>query len=497
MNVKSILTGIFLGLIFFGFYYQSGSHLSQFVFNDTDIVYHADTGDFPKFYKYGDQPDYEERDEKNKLRHLLFRPTTGWLYRLIKNSFSLEADEAIVVLFAFLASLNIMLAYAFFVRLNGKLVDAGFFALLYGFSFSNVVFLSIPETIAGTGIAILLYMHAFLSFSRGSVTLASSLVPAAFAALAGLFSLHMLSLLAPGFFFIVLTVCKENWPSDSQEPIRKRRAGVSLIVLGLLAIGLSFSTDYLMSSLSPGFGLQQIVLMAIGIAVACGGALLTVDQCATPTVIRGVRRNVLMTIDGLIYLLRPIRFNFVKISSYILAGTILMLLIVAIAYALLSDFDTTYKYNRHVINRYSSVLNLLNVYDISNVLITFLLYSVVSPVSELSNVMSLENYAGYFTLPKFPIIVTYVSFFGFAIVRYFKNRSDFIESLAVWMLILTIFHIYYLPDQVMLWSAQFLLPMMLFFYHTFIGVGSRYKYVFVFLFAVSMMLNNTITLYGG
>ena len=495
--MKSLLTGLSLGIVSFVFYSHTAAQLAPRTFNDIDVVFEADTGDLTDYYRLGPQFDVNERDYNNHLRHILFRPTTGWLYGTIRDSFSLDPDTALVALIALLAALNIVAAFLVLLVCHNTLGVALAFSLLYGLSYASVVSLSIPETFLGANLFFLVFLSAFLRLSKGRLyPLGAWLTLTALVGVAASYSLHFLSLIIPGLCYIVLVSCRESWQSLPRLEVSLRRLRGAFVSLGLVAVGASVTFDAWARTNNVGFGPSQLVLLVTGTVMVLGGVLGTRATLPASSLLVRIRRAFVHGIGMMVNVVRSLGTKRRIIGIYLSTGALCAGFVVAVPYVFLAGVGTAIEANTGVMARWSSFTNLLNITHVVSVVIRYLLYAVVSPVTAVKNAHELGDVVGYASVLRLPIVVAYVWWLVRAVVYLARHRSDRIEALMVWATCFAVFTVFFTPRAAMLWSGHLLMVIVLLLSYAFVANESRYRYLLLGVWIAALGANNVLTLSG-
>lgn len=157
-------------------------------------------------------------------KHPLFSVTTTPLVNLLKVVFSLSSEQAILLVVALIAAVNIMLAYLILEEFIVPPLLAAWFSGIYALLFSNLIIFSVPETYATSNLAILVYLWVFLR-KRDHLARREALTLGALVGIASLFNPPLLSL----WVIHTLYSCSRN---GFQEAVRL--GSLSLLVAGLL-----------------------------------------------------------------------------------------------------------------------------------------------------------------------------------------------------------------------------------------------------------------------
>jgi len=128
------------------------------------------------------------------MKHSLFSATTAPLVGLLQDATSVSQSEAIVLVLAMVAALNITGVFILLRTFFSAAGPAFLFTFVFAAFFSNLVLFSIPETYALSDLLILLYLSVLLRVGRKS-SWPTSLGLSLLAALASLYNPPLLSLM--------------------------------------------------------------------------------------------------------------------------------------------------------------------------------------------------------------------------------------------------------------------------------------------------------------
>lgn len=154
-------------------------------------------------------------------------------------------------------------------------------------------------------------------------------------------------------------------------------------------------------------------------------------------------------------------------------------------------------------SRYASLTNFLNHEKVLSVLSDFYYFSILSPHSCLTARLGLSDWHSYIHFPlKLCFIILLTIFMIYTIYTIFKKNNEnrtFLVAILVWMVILTMFYIYFNPNEAMLYSSQVLFPMVILFSQSFerIKIKSMYKYLLLGILFSFMAYTNILTYYNG
>jgi hypothetical protein len=161
--------------------------LSPVTFFTDNVIFGADTQEVLAYMR-------SLSFEGDMQKHLLFSATTyPFVYAFEKFPFVSER-RAILLVLSLLAAMNTLGAFLLLRNYFFSVKLALLFTLLYLFSFSALIIMSIPETYAVSNLTILLYLLALFRF-RDSLDMQRSLILSLIAGFAALYNLPLLSLI--------------------------------------------------------------------------------------------------------------------------------------------------------------------------------------------------------------------------------------------------------------------------------------------------------------
>jgi len=144
-----------------------------------------------------------------------------------------------------------------------------------------------------------------------------------------------------------------------------------------------------------------------------------------------------------------------------------------------------------IIQKNASVANFFNTGDILNVILSFVLYAVVSPLRSPRPTFWINDALNYLSFPaKLPLTLAYLCFLGFSLKNLLNRGNPVVKGLALWAVSMGIFYFYFNPGEAMLYSSQTLLPVLLVLVLRFEKTHFRYKYHAAVLFSFVLFVNN-------
>lgn len=159
-------------------------------------------------------------------------------------------------------------------------------------------------------------------------------------------------------------------------------------------------------------------------------------------------------------------------------------------------------YSREYASSWASVGNLLDMGSVATVMIDFFFFSVLSPTGQLPSTLGWQDLPGYWRSPLgtvlFALLVSYICYGLFAAIKHQKSHP-LAGGLLSWVLVMSVFHIYFNPQEAMLYSTQILLPLTFILALAFetIRVRARIKYGVMATACALLALNNCLALYAG
>jgi len=195
------------------------------------------------------------------------------------------------------------------------------------------------------------------------------------------------------------------------------------------------------------------------------------------------------------------RFEFKRWAALAVVNVTLGALVFLLVHSLIHGWAFLSLYRGYA-NRWVSIGNLLDMGSVATVMVDFFFYSVLSPTGQLPSALGWQDLSGYWHSPLgavlFPLLASYICYGLFAAIKYHKSHP-LAGSLLCWMLLMTLFHIYFNPQEAILYSSQILLPLSFILAIAFetIRVRARIKYGVMATACVLLALNNCLTLYAG
>jgi len=149
--------------------------------------------------------------------------------------------------------------------------------------------------------------------------------------------------------------------------------------------------------------------------------------------------------------------------------------------------------------KYASMSHFVRAGDVATAVVGFLLYSAISPIDHLVFELPVRLFADYFdSMAKILLLVGYVSFSAYALIKLVRERNDTIAFILVWMALLMGFYVYFNPREAVLYSSQITFPIVLLHAWAFSKTPSfaRAKYVALVLFIALLAAHNLAVLYA-
>ena len=150
-------------------------------------------------------------------------------------------------------------------------------------------------------------------------------------------------------------------------------------------------------------------------------------------------------------------------------------------------------------NKWASLNNLLDVEKYAMVVTGFLLYSVVSPLTSLTKVVTLNDITGYFSDPLTLVtLIAYISIVVMASGRAIWESDRLALPIIAWTGVMLLFFVYFNPAEALLYSSQILFPLILLAARGLVvlSLPENYKAGLVACFAILLALNNIPVLYN-
>lgn len=149
-------------------------------------------------------------------------------------------------------------------------------------------------------------------------------------------------------------------------------------------------------------------------------------------------------------------------------------------------------------NRYASLNNFLDIKSIVNVFSNFYFFSILSPHHYLSGTLELKDWLGYGNSFLAIIVILLIGIFLlygiFVLVAKKFKKEEFVLSLFLWTVLMTLFYVYFNPREAILYSSQILLPLSTIFIHVFKTIKWKLpvKYA-IFSFCLLVITYTSIT----
>ncbi|MDK2743461.1 MAG: hypothetical protein NDI90_11140 [Nitrospira sp. BO4] len=156
-------------------------------------------------------------------------------------------------------------------------------------------------------------------------------------------------------------------------------------------------------------------------------------------------------------------------------------------------------FSRDYANHYASLSNLLEVEKVASVAVSFFLFSVVSPVVSLAGNISLPQLLGYVNNPIAAATLIFYLVIGVVAIGQAIRCSDaLVLPIAIWVLTMLAFYVFFNPREGFLYSSQVLFPLTMLAARGLakIPLADHYKAALVAILSVLLGLNNLPVLYG-
>lgn len=149
-------------------------------------------------------------------------------------------------------------------------------------------------------------------------------------------------------------------------------------------------------------------------------------------------------------------------------------------------------------SKWATIGNFMEPANWLNVGVSFFVYAVISPLEELERSIGLKDFSGYFASPvKTVMFLFYIAYLGFAFLRLARRGVDrLVVSAAVWLAVLSVFHVYFNPREALLYSCQALGPFVLILGRMFADVQWRWKHLALGVFSIGVCYVNFKCLMG-
>jgi len=164
---------------------------------------------------------------------------------------------------------------------------------------------------------------------------------------------------------------------------------------------------------------------------------------------------------------------------------------------LLFGFDYI-EHSRKLVNRWAAFSNYLSFANWLNVVISFFIFSVISPLKELERSIKLEDIQGYFRSPVTTVIFSvFISYLGYALLQAVRQTADRLSlAFAAWPAVIYLFYIYFNPAEAFLYSCQVQVPFMMILARAFREISWKWKPIPLCLFAAGVAYIN-LTCFQG
>jgi len=150
-------------------------------------------------------------------------------------------------------------------------------------------------------------------------------------------------------------------------------------------------------------------------------------------------------------------------------------------------------------NQWASLGNLLEVDKYAMVGVGFFLYSVVTPLTSLTKVVTLNDLAGYLSDPLTLVtLIAYIAFVILASGRAIRDSDRLVIPVIAWTGVMLLFFVYFNPPEALLYSSQILFPLALLAARglAVMSLADKFKTGLVACFAILLALNNIPVLYN-
>ena len=159
---RFIMIGIIFPL-FFGFYWYTSQKTSRWIYWFDDWVFYADSR---SVYADMKKMSFEENMQRHPLYSLIIYPL--WVTMKTVGGHNRRSSASAVI--ALIAAVNVTLVFLLLDSYITDRISVLLFTSLYGVSFSNLVFFSIPETYSLTNIGIILFFMLAVKFHKNLTT---------------------------------------------------------------------------------------------------------------------------------------------------------------------------------------------------------------------------------------------------------------------------------------------------------------------------------------
>lgn len=178
-------------------------------------------------------------------------------------------------------------------------------------------------------------------------------------------------------------------------------------------------------------------------------------------------------------------------------ATLMALLVYLGANFLLFGLDYIEK-SQKLASKWATIENFFEPANWLNVGVSFFMYAVISPLDELERSIGLKDFSGYFQSPiKILIFAVFIFYLGFAVIRLAQRGVDgLVLTAAAWLVVLSIFHLYFNPSEALLYSCQAMGPFMLILGRVFNDITWKYKALALGMFSIGLCYVNFKCLMG-
>jgi hypothetical protein len=150
--------------------------------------------------------------------------------------------------------------------------------------------------------------------------------------------------------------------------------------------------------------------------------------------------------------------------------------------------------------RWATLSHFLQIKNIGNVLVNFFYFAVISPVDSLPKTLHWQDGAGYFSaVLRIVLVVFWTVWLAYVIYSLVKTRtvSMLHRAISAWIIAMTVFYIYFNPNEATLYSSQTILPIMLISADSFESMEfpQRFKISMLLTYCVLLAINNGIAFY--
>ncbi len=177
-------------------------------------------------------------------------------------------------------------------------------------------------------------------------------------------------------------------------------------------------------------------------------------------------------------------------------------------------FGTQYlKFSLGYADKWASLDNLTHITCHANVLLSFFVYSIISPLLHLSSSIGLQNFKDYIhPLIKIPIITLFLGYTVYAIQKtcrglYLDMYNTIRQSspghfnhpapaFLVWLLIMLLFYTYFNPQEAFLYSTQVLGPFVFILFVQYETLSWKWKHTVLVVFIICTAFFNIRCFYG-